>query len=159
MKKIFILLSLLITIYSSFAQTKNDSVSAKTTADSLSTVIVSIGFLSSASGQYIGGVFSIDQIACFFGIYGNYLVHIHKDTVTPSYYSGGISFKLVKNFLIYTGLGFCKNVPPGKNSKIGFDFGAVYFTGPKRLKMGLMIGYNTLMEMPLVGFRLGLGTY
>jgi hypothetical protein len=162
MKKSLIFLSLLFITYSSFSQIKNDSILSKTPVDSLSTVIVSIGFLSSGSGQYIGGVFSIDQMAGFFGIYGNYLVQMHKDTIAetaPSYYSGGFTFKLVKNFLIYTGLGFCKNVPEGKNSKIGFDFGAIYFTGSKRLKMGIMVGYNTLMEIPLIGFRFGVGTY
>ena len=91
------------------------------------------------------------------GIYGAFILPIHKDTLTmPNNVSAGISIRLVKNFFLYAGPSFGK---VNEESKIGFDFGACYYAGFSKGRMGLQIGYNTLLEAAMVGFRLGLGVY
>jgi hypothetical protein len=160
MKNILILSILIFCSFIVFSQSQNDTLKHKIIKDTINTTIFSAGFLSSGSGNFIGGNISIDAIIGPAGLYGSFLFPVHKDTVLISnLISVGISMRTVSNFFLYVGASFSKDKPINKNSNIGFDFGAVYYAGIRWARMGLQIGYNTLLETPIIGFRVGISNY
>lgn len=127
-------------IYSSMTGLRKEVVGTKTSSSQ-----GDIGIVTDSLRNWHTLSFGISiQTANNFFIYGGYSTGSYSDWITTTY-----QHTQSNKTTTYT------VAKEKKDSKGGFDFGAMYYAGTKDLRFGLQLGYNTAMQSIVAGIQMG----